>query len=573
MFEQKINNLIGKRMFRAIGGQKGFTLVEIVMVIVILGVIGAFTFQFVAHGVQAFKKSSARKDLYDQGRLALERMVRELRDTKEVTGSASSSITFKKAHPGQAADNIEEIKFELNGTNLERVGDPSGTPATAILASNVSSFTVAGVEGSGGGGGGTTFEQRISYDEDDSEERISSGAIDWTSSDLELGEEGGPQEVGMRWRNVTIPQGATITSAYIEFTADEVQTGTPVNLTFRGEASDNAAAFQNLAYDISGRANTLAAVGWNNVPPWSTVGDTHKSPDISPVIQEIVNRTGWVSGNALVVIVTGSGRRTADSHNSDPPNAPLLHVVYDTGGGGGRNLVMVTQNGDYASGYDSDKKTLFESWGWTVSVIRDSDGDYSGAVSSNDVMFISESVTSSEVGTQATNLDIGIVLEEVALPDEMEFSAAPHSHTDVGGTQIDIVDNSHYITSLVSTGPLTIYDANDNIYINNQAVAAGARVLAEQVGGNNTTLTAFDTGDTLDDGSGAANRRVNFMGLHASNPANWNSDMQTLVRRSLDWANGAESGDLATLEITLVDPQDSDNVVKMRTMVYLRNMP
>jgi prepilin-type N-terminal cleavage/methylation domain-containing protein len=152
MFEQKINNLIGKKMFRAIGGQKGFTLVEIVMVIVILGVIGAFTFQFVAQGVQAFKKSSARKDLYDQGRLALERMVRELRDTKEVTGSAGSSITFKKAHPAQAADNTEEVKFQLNGTNLERVGDPSGTPATAVLASNVSSFTVTGVGVIGGGG-------------------------------------------------------------------------------------------------------------------------------------------------------------------------------------------------------------------------------------------------------------------------------------------------------------------------------------------------------------------------------------------------------------------------------------
>jgi prepilin-type N-terminal cleavage/methylation domain-containing protein len=148
------------KMRIAIGGQKGFTLVEMVMVIVILGVIGAFTFQFVAQGVQAFKKTSARKDLYDQGRLALERMVRELRDTKEVTGSASSSITFKKAHPAQAADNTEEVKFELNGTNLERVGDPNGTPATAVLASNVSSFTVAGVGIIGGGGGACT----ITYD-------------------------------------------------------------------------------------------------------------------------------------------------------------------------------------------------------------------------------------------------------------------------------------------------------------------------------------------------------------------------------------------------------------------------
>ena len=130
----------------------GYTLIEIIIVIVILGIIGGISFQFVGYGVEAFKKSSARKELYDQGRLALERMVRELRDAKEVEGSSSSSITFKKAHPEQAADYIEEIKFQLNGTNLERVGNPSGTPATAVLASNVSGFTVTGVTSGGGSG-------------------------------------------------------------------------------------------------------------------------------------------------------------------------------------------------------------------------------------------------------------------------------------------------------------------------------------------------------------------------------------------------------------------------------------
>ena len=129
----------------------GYTLIEMVIVIVILGIIGAFTFQMVAAGVQAFKKSSARKDLLDQGRLALERMVRELRDGKEITDCSSSSITFKKAHPAQAADNIEEVKFELDGTDLKRVGDPSGVAQTAVLATNVTSFQV------GEAGGGGTF--------------------------------------------------------------------------------------------------------------------------------------------------------------------------------------------------------------------------------------------------------------------------------------------------------------------------------------------------------------------------------------------------------------------------------
>ena len=178
----------------------------------------------------------------------------------------------------------------------------------------------------------TTDEWRISDHADDSEETISSGSIDWGSSDLELGEEGSAQIVGMRWRNITIPQGATITSAYIEFTVDEVQTGTPANVTFWGEDVDNAAVFENVAYNISSahyNNKTSASVAWNNIPGWDTVGQTKQSPDIKTNIQEIVNRPGWTSGNALVVLVTGSGRRTADSY-SEPTKAPLLHVEYTT---------------------------------------------------------------------------------------------------------------------------------------------------------------------------------------------------------------------------------------------------
>ncbi len=126
-------------MRTAFAGQKGFTLVEIVIVIVILGIVGGITFQFVALGVQAFKKSRDRKDLYDQGRLAMERMVRELRDGYEVTDCTATSITFRVAHPA-AFGVVDEIKYQLNGTDLERVGDPSGTPLTAVLASNVTDF-------------------------------------------------------------------------------------------------------------------------------------------------------------------------------------------------------------------------------------------------------------------------------------------------------------------------------------------------------------------------------------------------------------------------------------------------
>ena len=42
-----------------------------------------------------------------------------------------------------------------------------------------------------------------------------------------------------------------------------------------------------------------------------------------------VNRPGWAGGNSLVILVTGSGERTAESFNGVAAAAPLLHVEYE----------------------------------------------------------------------------------------------------------------------------------------------------------------------------------------------------------------------------------------------------
>ena len=46
------------------------------------------------------------------------------------------------------------------------------------------------------------------------------------------------------------------------------------------------------------------------------------------MIQEIVDRAGWVEGNAVVIIITGSGARVAESYNGVAAAAPLLHIEY-----------------------------------------------------------------------------------------------------------------------------------------------------------------------------------------------------------------------------------------------------
>jgi MSHA biogenesis protein MshO len=60
-------------------GQRGFTLVEAVMVIVIVGVIGGMLAVFIQAPVQSYADSLARAELTDTADLALRRMARDLR--------------------------------------------------------------------------------------------------------------------------------------------------------------------------------------------------------------------------------------------------------------------------------------------------------------------------------------------------------------------------------------------------------------------------------------------------------------------------------------------------------------
>ena len=161
-----------------------------------------------------------------------------------------------------------------------------------------------------------TLEARISSSADDAEERAS-GSMKFTSSDLELVDDNPSkpdQTIGLRFNGLDIPQGAIITSAYLQFQVDEVSAG-GATLQIQGEDADNAAAFANTANDVSSRQATTATVTWSP-NEWLTVGAAgadQQSADISSIIQEIVSRAGWTANNSIALIITGSGARTAEA--------------------------------------------------------------------------------------------------------------------------------------------------------------------------------------------------------------------------------------------------------------------
>jgi hypothetical protein len=135
--------------------------------------------------------------------------------------------------------------------------------------------------------------------------------------------------VGLRFGPIPVPQGTTIAAAHIQFTVDETTTEA-TTLTLRGQASDNAPTFTTATGNITARPLTTASALWTP-PPWPTLGAAgteQESPDLAAVINEIVNRPGWVSGQSLAIIISGTGRRVAQSWNLAPSGAPVLHVEY-----------------------------------------------------------------------------------------------------------------------------------------------------------------------------------------------------------------------------------------------------
>lgn len=172
---------------------------------------------------------------------------------------------------------------------------------------------------------GGVVNVRVASNVDDVEEK-SSGGIYRTSTDLELTYDGSLQVIGMRFVGAAVPREATVVNAYLQFKADEA-TSISTSLIIRGQAINNAPAFFTTSKNVSKRGRTAASVTWSPAA-WLRVGEAgpnQRTPNLALIVQEIVSRSGWASGNALAFIITGRGRRVAESFDGDRAGAPLLH--------------------------------------------------------------------------------------------------------------------------------------------------------------------------------------------------------------------------------------------------------
>lgn len=168
----------------------------------------------------------------------------------------------------------------------------------------------------------------------DDAEQIGTGAVLTDSNYLEMGsyDTNVPtygKIVGLRFADVDIPRGATINHAVLEFTPGTGRHA-DTSIAIGAQAIGHAPTFVAEPGNVGDRTLTSARVGW--VPGgWASTKYEQSSPDIGSVVQEVVNRADWCGGNALALVLSGTGERLAKARDLNPWESPFLRISYDPG--------------------------------------------------------------------------------------------------------------------------------------------------------------------------------------------------------------------------------------------------
>ena len=231
------------------------------------------------------------------------------------------------------------------GTRLERMKDALDTILDNTANVNVGVMRFNGSSGGGsvlfpvtpidqqicedGNCGAVSLIARINDDKNDVEEWLNNGGMEINGNILSMGENYSnvDQAVGYRFEDLEIPQGATITNAWLEFTAHETTTSA-ATLNIYAEAIDQAPEFTNTSQDLTDRNAVSTQVTWHPEGWWQN--NIYQSPDISSVLQQVVDRTGWCGGNSIAIGIVGNGTRHAKSYRQSPTDATTLKVTYDS---------------------------------------------------------------------------------------------------------------------------------------------------------------------------------------------------------------------------------------------------
>ncbi len=126
-------------------GEAGFTLMEMVIVIVIASIVGIFIFQVLTKSLAAQIAMQKRKERADDAVLVLEKISREVRAANVISNAGSNILIFKRADTGKAVKFIRNTS--TNRLRRQSADDVPSLPGNSssgnIVAENVTVFNAS----------------------------------------------------------------------------------------------------------------------------------------------------------------------------------------------------------------------------------------------------------------------------------------------------------------------------------------------------------------------------------------------------------------------------------------------
>jgi type IV pilus assembly protein PilY1 len=143
---------------------------------------------------------------------------------------------------------------------------------------------------------------------------------------------GFPQTIAIRYPDITTSK-TSIQFASISMHIKQIPADTgDVVIKISGEKQANSSAFSTTSHDITNRTKTTNSVLWNI--PNGAVGEVLATPDLSTIVQEIMDSTLWSSGNPICFIFerdNATSTSTATRHFSqDDEHVTIDGVEYET---------------------------------------------------------------------------------------------------------------------------------------------------------------------------------------------------------------------------------------------------
>ncbi|MFP6878194.1 MAG: metallophosphoesterase [Roseibacillus sp.] len=168
----------------------------------------------------------------------------------------------------------------------------------------------------------------LNSEDDASESNL--GMVDLSGSTLGLDSANAIETIGLRFRDVPIPPNATIIVSGILFTPALVRTEL-ATWSIHMDMSSSSNSFTSAIGNLATRPRSSRTVNWN-IPSWGWVefqNNIHLTPDLSGLIEEVIQRPGWQRGDSLGFLFSGIGDRLALAFDGNPDWTPELRLIFD----------------------------------------------------------------------------------------------------------------------------------------------------------------------------------------------------------------------------------------------------